>query len=517
MMVAMAVPAYSSPRKSVQKRPSREQRVFGQALEAFERQDYATSRRLILWLITQNPRKGLYWFNLGNAEIKLNRYRAAMRAYERVVKLNSPIAGVAGIYLSKAARAEGNIVTAVKWMQWVGKRSSTFPPNVLQLARDEGAYVQATYMNQGMADYDAGEYAKAIAQFENVRLVDGDPQLAAQADMMRGLCLLKQDRTDQAEAEFGALMARESSNGVQEYARYFARLGQQSMILDPSYWLSTDISVSYNSNLFGDGDSVVPQQHMVIPWYLGGGVRVFRSGLYSLTFGEALSGEEPVGLPSSRYFNNSSFGLIKYQTTGWLVQIASQADYSVIGPDPFAFRPSLSVSAQSVSDNDRFGVTVSGAHQFAESDTFSYVEGNVYAMRAFWIHRGRGWTGGPFVFINRENSAPLSLPTGELPLGFTGIGPGFSGYLQPIQGWEFSGSSSLAWKAYYDLTEPSGLPRNDQTFTLYARAAKRVNRHFAPYISVDVTVNSSTLGLGAPEDKNYTQLIVATGISWDLL
>jgi hypothetical protein len=515
LMVIMAVPAQSSPRKPVAKKPSREQRVFNEALDAFDRQDYDSSRRLLLRLVRMSPAKGLYWFNLGNAEIKLKLWREAMRDYERVVKLESPLAGVAGIYLSKAARGQGNLETALKWMRWVERQS--LPQNVKEVARDEAAYLQLEFMSRGLPAYESGSYGKAIESFELVTSLEGDRQLAAQANMMKGLSLLRQDRTDQAEAEFQALISHEGVTGVQEYARYFSELSQQSARLDPPYWLTLDLAVGADSNLFGDGISTINQGALVLPYFIGGGVRVFKSGLYSFALGDNVSGEEAAGVPSARFFANTFWGVLKYQTPGWLVQLAPQFDYTVLGAFPYALRPAISVSSQKVTGDERLGLTLSVAHQIPESDAYSYVGGNAWTLRAFWIHRGSGWTGGPFVFITRENSAPLPLATGTIPLGYTGAGPGFSGYLRPISGWEFSGSISYAVKSYYDVSEPSGVSRSDNTFNFYGKAARRITRRFAPYASFDYTVNSSSLGATAPEDKNYTQLIVAMGVSWDVL
>jgi tetratricopeptide (TPR) repeat protein len=512
LMMTFALPAQSSVKRA---RPSREQQVFNKAMDAFDRQDYAGSRRLLLALVRARPTKGLYWFNLGNAELKLKLWRSAMRSYERVVTLRSPLAPVAGIYLSKAARGQGSSDTSLRWVRWVAKRS--LPPNVQQLAQDEAAYLQQDFMNEGMAAYESGQYAKAIEIFDKVASIDGDKQFAGQAGMMKGLCLLNGDRSEQAEAQFQSLVSHEGITGVQDYARYFSRLSQQSNILDPPYWLTLDIALGANSNLYGDGISTINQGATVIPYFLGGGVRVLKSGLYSLAVGDNLTGEEPVGVPSARFFGNTLYSVVKYQTPGWLVQMAEQLDYTVLGNVPYTLRPSVSVSSQRVTGDERLGLTLSVAHQLPQSDMFQYVEGNAWSLRAFWIHHGRGWTGGPFVYLIQENSAPLPLATGTVPLGYTGAGPGFSGYLNPIYGWEISGSTSYAVKSFYDLSEPLNVPRSDNTLNVYAKAARRITRSFAPYISMDITVNSSSLGVNAPEDKNYTQFIVATGVSWDLL
>ena len=64
------------------------------AAAAFQKEDWAKAAPLYRELATANPRNGLYWYQLGNAEYHLKRHREAIDAYDRAIALGHQV-GVA--------------------------------------------------------------------------------------------------------------------------------------------------------------------------------------------------------------------------------------------------------------------------------------------------------------------------------------------------------------------------------------------------------------------------------------
>src|SRR5271170_3754014 len=76
---------------------TKDQKDFARALKAFDDGNFRLSRNILAGLVGSHLTNSLYWFNLGNAELKLSDMRRAAACYERVIQLRSPLSPVAGI------------------------------------------------------------------------------------------------------------------------------------------------------------------------------------------------------------------------------------------------------------------------------------------------------------------------------------------------------------------------------------------------------------------------------------
>jgi hypothetical protein len=335
---------------------------------------------------------------------------------------------------------------------------------------------------------------------------------------MKGLALLKTEDSAQALSQFQHLLAESAANsGVREYAQYFVRAEHQSLTDDPETWLFTDLSIGYNTNVFGDGNPATYVERPVGNWLLGGGWRPYKKGFFSLRVGNNLSGEEIVALPSSRFIREIFWFQFRYQNPWWLVQLSPQGELSWLGGDSYLWRPTFLASIQRVLGDERVGFTSMVARNVPGSVGFDYLDGNSWSLRAFWLHQGSNWLAGPYFGANRESSGALPLVGASLPLAYTGYGPGYSGFWSVSRRWEISGSISYSWRKFDGVTEPAGETRNDDVFNIYARFSRRMRPDLSVYFSLDGTVNHSTIGSQGPENKDYSQFVVLTGVSWDLL
>src|SRR4051812_32242998 len=187
--------AASSPRVR-----SSEQRSFERALDEFDRRHFPASRKILEGLLRKHPERGLYWFNLGNASLKLRDFPAAVRAYRKVVDLRSPLSGPAGLYLAKAAEAEGKLDTAAFWFKWALKHR--LPPHVESAVRDEASSFQAGLLESGVESYRTARYSQAVPLLDLAISIGADPEVTSQAVLLKGLTLLKTDRPDEAKSQF---------------------------------------------------------------------------------------------------------------------------------------------------------------------------------------------------------------------------------------------------------------------------------------------------------------------------
>ncbi len=225
-----------------------------------------------------------------------------------------------------------------------------------------------------------------------------------------------------------------------------------------------------------------------------------------------------MSLPSSRYVRNSIF--LQYRTQrpgGWLIQATPQLELSLLGTDLYTARIPFALTVQQSVGRERFGLLTSFAKIAPASSEFGYLNGTSWSFRAYWLRQGRSWVGGPNFTVSRENASSVTLGSGSVPLGYTGYGPGVSGFWVPSPRWEFNGTASYQWRSYLDPAQPGDIQRSDRLVGLNARFTHRNTAQFAPYLEFDATVNASTLDATTAEDRNYSRFVVLTGLSWDLL
>jgi hypothetical protein len=75
---------------------------FDRSLDLFEAGDYSASSKVLRRLVQRRPDRALYWFNLGNSEYKEGHFDSAIKAWNKVIELKSPLALAAKLYIVRA-------------------------------------------------------------------------------------------------------------------------------------------------------------------------------------------------------------------------------------------------------------------------------------------------------------------------------------------------------------------------------------------------------------------------------
>ena len=75
--------------------------LFAESLRLYKDGNYSESSIRLVQLIKQDPRKPLYWFNLGNNSFMLKRFDKALLYYNKVISLNTSLVDAATLFKAK--------------------------------------------------------------------------------------------------------------------------------------------------------------------------------------------------------------------------------------------------------------------------------------------------------------------------------------------------------------------------------------------------------------------------------
>lgn len=130
-----------------------EKDIFKKSMELYEAGDFVGSSRILVVLIRKNPRKSLYWFNLGNCAYMVNKYGMAVRYYQKVVSLRGGLSTAGKLYQAKALRMLGKNEQASLLLQDLIAERPT--PGILRAATDDLASlrVQEGIDRQGASNF----------------------------------------------------------------------------------------------------------------------------------------------------------------------------------------------------------------------------------------------------------------------------------------------------------------------------------------------------------------------------
>jgi len=113
-----------------------EDEAFSLGMSSFKKKKYNQSLQFWNFLSEKNPNKGLYLFNRGNVLFLIQDYKGALLSYRRVLEVNSELAQVAALYMSKCYKKMGKFQTAKVTLKSL-LRSRDLKASVRGLAQEE--------------------------------------------------------------------------------------------------------------------------------------------------------------------------------------------------------------------------------------------------------------------------------------------------------------------------------------------------------------------------------------------
>jgi len=491
---------------------------FRQAIEFFETKQFLESRRILERLTETHPTRALYWFNLANSDYMLEDHANALRSYQKVIVLRSPLSAPARLYAARAHRKMGDHTSAVRELNML--QGTRLPPEMTAALHSEIDALQAVLLETGIDLYRSQRFREALQKFSLALEMAAD----AEIELMKGLALLRLDEPDKAKKAFDSVLEQtrpsDASTRLREDSQHFLReIEKGDWPTVRPYWLFLDIAGGYDSNIFGSGAHETSLSEPLVSVDLGAGYR--NTALDPLLFQISyyFSWDEVINEPSLRFLQNSIYGHMTWDSGGWLFEIRPGFRHQILGTDSFLAKPGIGAVVQRRISRHRIGARYDYTRNLSPSQTYDYLEGDVHVGSVYWRYERPRWLAEVSAMVFKEGIGDLVLSTEEplevLPLAQLSLGPRL--YLSWSSGelWSLQATTSYLFRNYENRAQPDNESRRDRQWNLSLRLSRRIHSGLGVFVLSLVTVNDSTLGAGSVRDRNYTQFIISGGLSWD--
>lgn len=493
-------------------RPAVAARQFNIAIEAFQSKDYRQSRKILTALIKGRPHYPLYHFNRGNANYALGDYQKAVKDYENVITLKSPLAPAAELYLAKCYRRMERKSDAIRLLESLFKQK--VPEAIAHEAYTDWLSLTNPSLEQALEHYRAGKYSEAINSADGA--IKERP--SGEAYFVRGLSYIRLNEPVRARYALQKSVKLAPEDPWTEEARHLIhrieageRLGWSTL----SFF--SDLSFGYNTNINLDGNSRAKASRWMIYALLGGGYEFFRRQNWSARATYGLSWEEFFGLPSNRYVVQTLLTRLRYEAESWSVHVYPRIGHEMFDSTSLLLKAGFGAAARKALTPYELAAVLTWDKNFSQKDLYRYLAGSSSRLRLIGGYSTEQWLINGGYYLVGEDCGDLDLSTGTVPLGYFGHGPSVQATWLPNRLWIIEFSVLYLFKSYRNLATPGNVERHDRLLRAYAKASRSLSPAWRLWASIDTGVNSSSLGETSQiDDKNYTQVIGLAGISWDI-
>lgn len=467
------------------------------SMQAYQNNDLNGCVKGFFALTKIQPKKGLYWFNLGNCLFMGGLHAKSTIAYEKVVKLQSPLAPAAKLYQARAFIKLGNQDKAREIL--LGLRNANLPPGL----RGEVA----------LECYELGLYAETEAHLQQT------PQpLDSKTQLLLGLSQLKQNKNAEAEKTLkGVSGASDLSVADRTSVHDLLASLKGPSTLEKDFGLYLDLAYGTTTNAYLEGRSYAPVSSPLVRTSVGTYYRYFQGPAWSQRVAYFLDYENPTSAPELSTQTHILQLPISYQSKPWDFAMTpymatqlwnSSMAYQKTGA---LFRSSMTSASWAG------GVDLDVSSQKGSGDSHSYLSGTSYSLRPYASFTQGSWTLQFSWVMGSDGIQDIVYADGSrLPLQHTYMGPGFRAF------WRMTTASSFAFqmlrleRSYKNNSLPEDKHRQDQETSASLKYTYGFGRGWVVYGLVEYNPNKSTLGSDDVRDKNYDSTNALAGVGWDV-
>lgn len=471
---------------------------------------YAESVVALRAVVQSDPGSGLAWFNLGSAAFNAGDVDEAITAFSRVVEMRSPLAPGARLCLAKCHRRLQRFDEAALALAELGGT-----PEAAEIADAIRAEAEAL----AKARKDSGLRRLAVEDFAGAQR-----ELAAALGVLRadveveyalGMALVGLGRRSDARERFQHVLAEPAAGAVADEARSFLdRLDSRQG--GRPYWAVLDVGAGYESNVYLDGTSSTPITSPILETRLVDGVEL---GSHSLRarLAHQLYWEETFSSPAGRLLSTTLQLQGLYDDADWTLRLSPGAQYAIFGTTPYLARALAGATVQRNVGETAIGVQAEAGKNYAQASAYQYLNGSTQWISAYFDTLGERialrFSYSYFV----EDIGNLSSDGVILPTADRGHGPGARLLWFPDADWELAVSAVYLFRHYRDAGSPGGRTRDDRQLAVAARVSLALSRALSLFAAVNAVRNTSTYDSTSPvSDRNYTQVLGVTGVSWSV-
>lgn len=487
---------------------------LAKAIKYFERGDYAGSKHVLSILVRYYPRKALLWFNMGNADFMLENFQEAIISYENVISLNSSLSLPSQLYITKSYRRLGKCEEAASIMKKL--KGKEMLPAIRSEFRSEMGLTQKCLLKKGLHLYRNGEFSESIEYFDTVLSLSDSEK----AHMMKGLALLRSGDSSGARSSFEKIMqhsGKSSDDEFKSFARHFVKeIDDGKWMLVHNYMLRSLLGAGFNSNPYRTGVDLDTSGKGTFFINMDAAYKFVRKRSFSAFVYYSLLYEEIFGLPELRYFENILSVPLIYFDAPMHIKVSPNINYSILDDTSFLFRAGSDVLLQ-YGETYKLGAAYSYLRNVSFNDTYEYLEGNYHDFLLFGAYENDHLILRPGFKVIADDIGDLSDLSTLLPLANISYGPSLLINWMFKENWLLKINNLFLIRDYDNVSIPGSIEREDKQWQGNIRISTQLKNNLSPFISLAGVVNRSSLGISSVEDKNYYQMIVLLGVSWDIL
>lgn len=485
---------------------------FNESLRLIQGGQLAEASGLLKALVVANPKKNLYWFNLGTVEAMRGNHEYAIRVFGRVILTKSPLAPVAQLYTAKSLRALGRESEATTILNELIRQD--LPSGIkAEIAKELDGGSMAEIEQQALTAYQAGDIQKAGDLLSKYSL----ESLSLDAILLLSVVNVERGQPDRArEVLEHALKSPSLSSERRVLATdLLKRLSRR--LEAPPYWTSLDASVGSTSNAFADGRSTSGVASPLFRTSISAGYHFLRNESVSFKTGYVLNYEEPFAARELRTMSQTVQVPILYERDEVRASVSPYVQWQTWAGLSVSDKAGISVKGSMTTEKFDAGVDTDFSTMKSLSSSYSYLQGSFYSIKPYFGSWGENLYFQFFYLLGSDGTQDIVYSdSSRLPLQHTYQGPGLKLIWRPMESSALFLNATSVQKTFRSTSLPALKDRSDRELSVSLKYSQSLNPKLSIYGIGEWTNNSSTLGQADVRDKNYENLIFMAGASWDV-
>lgn len=472
-----------------------ESAIWTRSLEFYQRQDFVRSKNLLLTLVRSNPKKAVYWFNLGNSYFMMKEYGRAITAYLKVEELASPLTPAAQLYRAKALKARGEVEPAQEILRALVARPGLPPALAEEASKDLMAEVDEDAVTaEALAHYRAGNYTRALRLLNRLRSANENQIL------LKAMTLIKLDRDDRAHDLLRKLESVPEMRGLVS-----TLLDRIRDTYSKPHWLFLEAAGGFETGPLAVAD-------------VGGGIRLWQENLWYLNSGYAFRTRQTPDYPEDRVLAHELRASLGRELGSELFLISPFFSHESWDGDAARSSAGALLRMRLGKPKLEWGAEAEFHRDSSLSGDYDYLSGSRqrYALVASRLQS-------PYflrlqLFFARADVGDQTFDSGEiLPAAYRGWGSGFQ-FLWRFRS-QFVAEGSAYWiqRQYPTLSQPGSISRKDEQLILGMRLTRVISNRISAYLSLIQDKNVSTMDVTAADNQNFNRTQILVGVIWDVL
>lgn len=487
-----------------------------EAINLFEQQKFSESKKILLDLTALDFNNSIFWFNLGNAQFELEEYNEALLSYQKVNQLQSPLSPAATLYQAKCYLKLKKLTLAKQQLLRLQEQELT-PSLKEQVQLELNAVVSAeSGLDEAFSLYQDKNYAGAEAKTKFIL----KKKSIAEGYNLLGLINLKTGQLPEARKNFEKTIKLSTDENVKITAqKLIEEIDQGIWNGTLPYWLFLDIGYGTNSNVFqANADTTAGSKSSPnTEISAGAGYRFFSYNSFAVSAKYSLLWDEYANYSTEKFISHSVNIPFSYSGPHFSFLLEPGFKYLTLANLPFLSKSVLKTKLTYRQKPFEGGIGFEKNYIKSENLNFDYLAGDSSTIKVFLNQSIGNHIFGISYLTIASNTSDLQLTAGVLPIAYFGQGLGLNWDWFPATDWSFKNTVSMLQKIYFNNSTPNNLERKDNQLSISSKLGYFVNRQLQIYVSAYSLSNTSTFGATAISNKNYSQMVLLLGFSWDIL